>query len=342
MHELSRTHNPITRRAPDIGCLVHREESPFPRGSTRPYYLYGRQRRIKSRHRQKSAHFTTYCSTMAATVLISTPPRTGKRRSSPRPKAENSSTQNRCGCRCHIAQQAVQCDPLEYAKHGRGSRPQSICRDTHLAETQPKTAPCRNIQTQPRQAIQRKASRCGRSLSQPSGQGLGSLRRREESNTGSRSNSPHNAITSGYPRTSDSRLYAARHHNLIRGVKHARRQSHRRLHAATPPSRIHPVPAIDQCQNAVGFGLASHCRQLWHAQTCSRKVMAEAPSSVPFAFHSNIQFVAQHGRTLVSRDYRQTYSSRFVQERSRPHQRDYEISREPQPKSARFYLERIG
>lgn len=165
MNELSRTHSIITRRASNIGCLVQQEEFSFPPGSTRPHYLHGRRWRIESGHRQRTTHFTTYGLTVAAAILISSPLRPGERCAPPRTKAEDSSTQNRRGYHCHATQQALQCNPLEYAEYGRGSRSQSVCRYTHLKAAQLKAASCRNIQTQPRQTVQREASRCRRSLS---------------------------------------------------------------------------------------------------------------------------------------------------------------------------------
>ena len=315
MNELSRTHNIIARGTPNVGRLVQREEFSFSHGSTRSHCLHGCRWTIESRHRQRAAHLTAYGSTMAATVLITSPVGSAERCASPGSNTENPATQNRRGCCRHITQQACQRNPLEHAQHGRGSRIKSVHRDAHLATTQPQAAFDRDIQTQQRQTFFREAPRCGRSLSKPSRQSFDFMCRREKSNPGIGTHKTLNTVTPRHCGPSDTRLHTTRDDNFIRGFKHDRWQSHRRLHAATPTSRIHPVFAIDQCQNPSGSGPASYCRQLRNAQTCSREVMAKTPSQIPFTFYSNIQFVAQHGRTLVPGNHRQTYSPWRSEER---------------------------
>ena len=341
MNELSRTHNVITGGTPDVGRLVQREEFSFSRGSTRSYCSHGRRWAIESRHCQRVAHLTAYGSTMAAAIFIPSPVGSAERCAPPGSNTENPSTQNRRGCCRHITQQACQRNPLEHPQHGRGPRVKSIHRDAHLETAQPQTPFGRDIQTQQRQTFFRETPRCGRSLFKSSRQSSNLMCRREKSNPGTGTHQTLNAVTSRHCGPSDTRLYPPWDDNFIRGFKHDRWQSHRRLYAPPQASGIHPVPAIDQCQNSNGFGPASYCRQLRDSQTCSREGMAETPSQIPFAFYSNIQFMAQHGRTLVPRNHRQADSPRIVQKCSRADQRHYAISRESQPKSTRFYLERI-
>ena len=169
----------------------------------------------------------------------------------------------------------------------------------HLVET---------FKTQQRQTFFRETPRCGRSLFKSSRQSSNLMCRREKSNPGTGTHQTLNAVTSRHCGPSDTRLYPPWDDNFIRDFKHDRWQSHRRLYAPPQASGIHPVPAIDQCQNSNGFGPASYCRQLRDSQTCSREGMAETPSQIPFAFYSNIQFMAQHGRTLVPRNHRQADS----------------------------------
>src|SRR3989338_4521460 len=292
MNELSGTHNVNPRRTPDVGRLVQREEFSFPHGPTRPHYLHGSRRTLEPRHRQRTTHFTAYGSTMAATVFIPSPVGSAERCAPPGSNTKNSSMQDRRGCCRHVTQQACQCNPLEHAQHGRSPRIKSIHRNAHLETTQLKTAFDRDIQTKQRQTFFREATRCGRSLSQSSRQSSDLMCRREESNPSPGTHKNLNAGASRHCGPSDTRLYTPWDDNFIRGFKHDRWQSHRRLHAAAPASRIHPVLAIDQCQNPNGFGSASYCRQLWNAQTCSREGMAETPSKISFAFYSHIQFVA--------------------------------------------------
>jgi len=342
MNELSGTHNVIPQRASDFERLVQRKEFSFPHGSTRSHCLHGRRWPIESGHRQTATHLPAYGSIMATTVFITSPVGPAKRCAPPRSNTENPSTQNRRGCCRHATQQACQCNPLEHAQHGRGSRIKSIHRDAHLETTQPKTAFDRDIQTQQRQTFFREAPRCGRPLSKPSRQSTNLMCRREKSNPSIRTHKTLNTITPRHCGPTNTRLYTPWNDNFIRGFKHDRWQSHRRLHAPAPTSRIHSVFAIDQCQDSNGFGSTSYCRQLRNSQTCSREGMAETSSQIPFAFYSNIQFVAQHGRTLVPRNHRQANPSRLVQKCSRADQRHYAISRESQPKSTRLYLERIS
>ena len=327
MNELSRTNNFNHRGTQDIKRLDYRTKFSFSPGSTRQDYLHGCRWFFESRYCPKVASITANGSVMAPTIFILAPIRVGEGCSASRSQAKNSSTQSGCCHHGHTTQQAFKCDSLEHQYHGRISRTQPVHRDTSLAKTQLEAASCRNIQTQPRQTFQREASRCSRPLPQSSRQGFGSLCRREESNPSSRSNAANNPITSRYSSAPDSRLHASRHDNFIRGFEHARWQSYRRLHATAQTSGIYSILTIDQCPNAKRFGIASYCRQLWNTQTCARQNMVETSPQIPFAFYSNIQFMAQYGRTLVPRNHRQAYSPRLIQKRSRINQRHYAISR---------------
>ena len=288
MNELSRTHNVIIRRTPDVERLVQREKFSFPYGSTRSHCLHGCQWTLESRHRQRATHLTAYGSTMAATVFITSPVGSTERCAPPWSNTKNPSTQNRRGCCRHITWQACQCNPLEHAQHGRGPGIKSIHRDAYLETAQSETTFDRDIQTQQRQTFFRKTPRCGRSLSKSSRQSFDLMCRREKSNPGIRTHKTFNTDAPRYCGPSDTRLHTTWDDNFIRGFKHDRWQSHRRLHAATPTSRIYSIFAIDQCQDSNGFGPASYCRQLRNSQTCSREGMAETPSQIPFAFYSNI------------------------------------------------------
>ena len=216
----------------------------------------------------------------------------------------------------------------------------TVCPDMATAQSQ--ATSCRDIQTQSRQAVCRETSRYRWAISQSARQSTGLVCRRKESDPSSRPNATFITFTPRPSGASDTRLYTARNDNFIRCLEHARWKGHRRLHAQTPASRIYPVLTTRKCQNPAGFGFASYRRQLWCSQAPTGHKLAQASSSVPLALYSNIQFMAEYGGTLVPGNYRQTYSPWFIQKRSGSNQGNYAVSRQSQPKSTRFYLERIS
>ena len=342
MHENSGTHFIVLRRARYPRHMVDREKLSLPSGSAFPDYPNGGRGCPKPGYRQRASNFKADRPTLAAEILISSSPRFGKRCPPSRTQATHSPEKNQCHYRGHASNNTAQCNTLEHSQHGQISGRQQSDGVQDMATAQSQTASCRNIQAQSRQAIRRETSRCRWPLSQPAGQGVGPMRRRKEPDPSSRSDTTFTPLASRHSGASDARLHTTRNNNFVCRSKYARWQGYWRLYAPASASGIYPFLATHKRQDPAGFGPASHCRQLWHPQTPAGLEVAQSTPSISPSLYPNIQFVAQHGRTLVPGDYRQTYSTRFVQERSRPDRRDYEISRESQPKPACLYLERIG
>lgn len=342
MNETCRTHYIVLRRMLNNRLLVEWKEFPLQARPACTDYSHGGGRRSKSGYLQGIEDFSPDRSALASEILVSSSVRARKRCSTSWPQAAYSTTKDQCYYRGYPSNYTAKCDALEHAKHGQGSQGQQGDGVPYMATVQSQTTSGRNIQAQSRQTIRRETARCCWSLSQPAGQSTGLMCRREESDPGPRPNTTLVAITSRYSCTSNTRLYATRNNNVICGPQHAGRQNHRRLYASTSTSGIHPVFAAHQRQNSAGSGFAPYRRQLRHSQTSARSGLAQAASPVPFSLHTDIQFVAQYGRTLVPGNYRQTYPSWFVQKRSGPNQRHYAVLGKPQSEPARFHLERIG
>jgi len=341
MHEISRTHPFVSRRASNIGFLGSREKLSISPCPARSNHSYGRRRCLKSGYSQGASSVSSDCPALAPAFLVSTLTGGREGRSASRPKSAHYPAKNKRCYRGDFAHSAAECHSLEQPQHGQSHRLEPISDNAYLETIQSQTALSRDVQAQPRQALYQKIARYCRPVFKPSGQGPGSLCRREESDSSSRSNPAYVAFASGNTSSSNVRLHAARHNNVIRRFEYARRQSHRRLHAPASTSRIYPVLTAYQCQDPAGPGPAPYRRQLWYSQASTSFKMARAASSVPSSLHSDVQFMAQYGGALVQGDYRQAYSPRFIQKRSGPDRSHYTIPRESQPESARFYLERV-
>jgi hypothetical protein len=87
---------------------------------------------------------------------------------------------------------------------------------------------------------------------------------------------------------------------------------------------------------------ASHHRQLRNSQTSAGPSLAAAPSSLPSAFHPNLQLLVEPRRALVPRDHRQAPAPRNLRKRPRSDQGHHRLPRLPQPKSQGLRLERFS
>ncbi len=342
MNEISRTYHIIIKRRNDPELLGNWKKLSISHSSACPDYPHGGGWCSKPGYRQRTPYITSDSATLAPTVLISTPARSGKRCSTPWAQATYSATKDQRRYRGYAPYGAAECDTLEYAKHGQGFRCQQSYNMSNMATTQSQTPSGRNIQTQPGQAIRRKTSRYRRPVSQPAGQGACFMRRREEPDSSPRQDTTVIPVTSWYSRASNLRLHAARDNDVIRRFKYARRQGYRRLYASAPAPGIYPVLTAYQCQDPAGLRPALNSGQLRRPQTSAGPKMAQTESTVSSSLYTDIQFMAQYGGTLVPGNHRQTHSSRFIQKRSRVDQSHYAISGKSQPESTRFYLGRIG
>jgi len=342
MNEISQTNHIIFRRTRHYRFLVSGEKFSLPPCPTSAYYPDGGKRHFEQGYRQRAWDLPPDCATMASAFLIFTSARARKGRASSGTQVTHSTAKDQRGYRGHTSYDTAKCDTLEHAQHGQGFQYQQGDGMPDMATAQSQTAPGRDLQTQPRQTLRRKASGYRWAVPQPAGQGARSMRRREEPDSGPRPDTAHVSAAFRHSGAPNIRLHAAWDNNIIRRLEYARWQGHRRLHAQTSPSGIYPILTAHKCQNPTGFGPASYCRQLWHPQTSAGLKMAQASSPVPSSLHANVQLMAQHGGALVQGHHRQAYPPRFIQKRSGPNQRHYAVSRESQPESSRFYLERVS
>src|SRR3972149_5200678 len=148
----------------------------------------------------------------------------------------------------------------------------------------------------------------------PPRQVTGALCRREESNPSSRPDAAGFTDEEGPLRDHDARLQTKRHNNVICGPQHARRHDYRRLSAMPSASRIYPFPQENRRRDLGRSRPALNRGQLRNPQTSQREKLAQTTSTVPPALYPDFEFLVEHGRAVVPRDYRQTHPSWHVSE----------------------------
>jgi hypothetical protein len=265
-------------------------------------------------HRSQDEDFAADCTALATAFFGSSATGVGKGCSSSWSYSKNSNTKNSRCRRGDLAQEASPCDPLEYTQHGQSPRLERSNHSSDMETAQSQTSFDQNLQAQPRQTGCRKIARCGRSVSKSSGQVPGIVCRREEPNPSPRPHSAGPAHEERPLRHDDPRLQTQWHNHPLRCPQYARRQGDRRLYAAPSASRIYPFPQESRWRNPGRIGPASHHRQLRHPQASTGEILAPATSSVPFALYSDFKLLVEHGRTMVSRNHRQTDPSRLLPE----------------------------
>src|SRR5512132_3213290 len=100
-------------------------------------------------------------------------------------------------------------------------------------------------------------------------------------------------------RDHDARLQKTRHDDALRRARRTRGQGHRPLHAAPPPSGVHPVSERHRGHRAGRQGRARHPRQLRHAQTPEGQDVAGAPPALRLPLHADLLLLAQRRRGLL-------------------------------------------
>ena len=341
LRESCRNHNVVYRRTNHAGQLGHRTKFPLPACPACSDYPNGCRWPVESRYCSQTQDFSAHRPTVATTLLSASAFWPGKGCPSPWPYSTNLSAQDHCCYPGYFVHNSGQRNALEYAQHGQDSRSQRGHHSPNLEATQPETSFDRNLQTQPRQAIHREAPRCRGPLPQSSRQSLGSVRRREKSDSSPRSHSTSVTFKTRNPSTANPRLQTQRNHHSVRSPQHARRQSHWRLYASPPTSGIYSLPPTHQCSDTCRSGFTLDRRQLWHPQTSPRPILAETSPTISSAFHPHIQFLAQYGGTVVSRDHGQTDSPRFIQKCPLPGGSHKAVHRNTQSKSKSFHLDRF-
>jgi len=339
--ESSRNNPLVPRGTSGAGEMGRGTTLPTSIGSARPDHLQGSRGVAEQGYCTGPAYLASHGATLAATLPGASAAWARKGRAAAGAYSPGFSPQDPSRRSRHPAHHAAQRYSLERAKYGRGPRVEQRHHSPNLEAAQLETSLDRNLQAQPRQALHRETPRRGRALSESARQSPGTLRRREMSNPGPRPHSAALAAAAGNPGPANARLQTQWHDDLVRGVEYARWNSHWRLHAAAPPSGIYSLPATDRRQDTERSGVASYRRQLWNAQTPSRAILAETPSSLPLTFHSHFQLLAEHGGALVPRDYRQAHPSRLLQERPGFDRCYQPVHPNAQSKSQGFRVERI-
>ena len=318
-NEYSRTYHTYSRRKDCGNPLVARENISTAIGSTGKDYPVGISRSPQPGYSQTFKYFPSNRATVAGTFFGTQTNRFRERCSPSWTFSKDLTGKSYCYCQRHPAYNTSGCNPLEYPQYGQSTGSQQCHCPTHMERTQSKTSSGQNIQTQPRQTISGETLRYCRSLSKPTGESDCLLCRRKKPDSGTRTHSTITSPAARYSRKTNSRLCPARDHNVIRSPKHARWNCNRRLHAPAQTSGIYQVPANYQYKNSARFRSPSDRRQLWSTQTPTSSAVAKTPSPFSPAFHSYIQFLVEHGRTLVSRDNIKKNSSWLLQECKRTH-----------------------
>jgi transposase len=114
------------------------------------------------------------------------------------------------------------------------------------------------------------------------------------------------------------------------GSQHARRHSHRPMHAPPPASRVPPLSQDHRRTDSAQSRPASHRRQLCHPQDPCGKALAQAAFALSLALYAHFGLVAQHGRAVLCRDHQKTHSPRRLQERRRIEASHHGLSQSPQ------------
>src|SRR3954469_1794489 len=94
------------------------------------------------------------------------------------------------------------------------------------------------------------------------------------------------------------------HHDIVCGPQCAERHGDRPLHAAPPPSGVHPLSQCHRGRRAKGQGDPRHRRQLRHPQAPEGQGVAGSPSAVELSLHAHIGIVAERRRL-----FRQTHQT---------------------------------
>jgi len=301
-----RTHCLVSRRTLDLGAVGTWEKLPCALGSTCPDHPNGRRGDFEPGYRPQTENLSSHGPAVAAAFFGSAIARVGKGCSPAWAYSEDFGAQGACGGRGDYSHDPSQRNALEYKEHGRSSRVERSYDPSDMEAAQSQASLGQNLQAQPRQAFRREAHRRCRSVSESSGQVPGILGRREEPDPGSRPNSAWSSAQKGPLRHDDTRLQAPRHNHLVRGSQYARRQSDRRLHAASSASRVHSIPQQDRRRDPLRYQPASDRGQLWNSQASACEILAPTASTVPSTLYPDFKFLAELGRTVVSRDHRQT------------------------------------
>lgn len=313
MNEHIRTNRSYSARRNNYKSLVAWEKFFSAACSTSTNYPIGSQRSFQPSYSQAIEDIPSHGSIMAGALSVFPLIRFREGRTSPRPVAKDISKENRYNCEYNIAYYASKCDPLEYTQYGTNKWGQSIQCYPYMETTQFKTSSHQNVQTQPRQAVCREASRHCWALSESAGQSNCFLRGRKKPDSGARTDTAVIASAAWYSRKTNPRLHASWHNNVICGIEHARRYRNWGLHAAPQAPGIHQIFTDYRCKSSCRLGSTPDRRQLWNTQTCRSPVMAQTASAISSAFYSHIQFMVEHGRTLVLRYNVKKNSSRFIQ-----------------------------
>ena len=340
LNEHIRTYYFRSSRTGNHPTLGSRKKLPPAIGTTRSNHKDGSRWNLQPRHSLPPGDFPSYGSTLATAFFVPPLRWVGKGCAPSRSYPQNFESENQSGGRSHFTDHASPGDALEYANHGKGSGLKRSDDTSDMEATQPEVTPGKNLQIQPRQVLCRKVVRHRWIVSESPGQIAGSLRGRKESNPGSGQDPAGSAAKERSLRNDNSRLQTQRHDHLVCGLKYAGRQSYRRLHAASSTPGVYPFPQANRQRNPVRTGSSFDYRQLRYPQTSTSEVLAQTASPVPSTLYTNFQFLVKSGRTLVSRDHRQTDTTRFFSKRLSLNQSYPRLPGKSQPKFKDFRLER--
>ena len=316
-HEKRSAHYIILQRTIQVGRVGTWEKFPLATCATRTDCPNGCGSSSESNNCSGIGYIEADRAALAAAFPGFSTGRAGKGCAPSWPYSQDSDGKDPSSRRSYSPYHSPQCNPLEHAQHGRGSRVKRSHDTPYMEATQSETPFDQNLQGQPRQTFRRKTVRRCWALSQSSGQVPGAVCRREESDSSSRPNAAGFTDEEGPLWDYDSRLQTQRHNDIICGPQHARWYDYRRLSATPSASRIYPLPQENRRRDPGRSQPALDRGQLRNSQASQSDSLAQTTFTVPFAFHPDFKFLVEHGRAVVSRDHRQTHPPWHVSECAR-------------------------
>ena len=172
---------------------------------------------------------------------------------------------------CDAAHDPAGRHALERAVDGPDPAGESGDGASDLAGGQPAAASHEDLQVEPGPALRPQAAGRGRPLHESPGEGVGPERRREESDSGARSDPADPAVAAGAAGPADPRLHAARDDDAVRRPQCPGGPRDRSVPASPHARRVPRLLGQDRSADVPPARHPSHPGQLRHAQASDRE-----------------------------------------------------------------------
>ena len=218
---------------------------------------------------------------------------------------------------CDSSDQAEGNDAVELPTYGGESAGEQVHRQQHLAQSQSQAASGQELQAIARSQIYGEAHGCSRSVFESSAASHGTVRGREEPDSGIGPHATKLAFEKGALRYHDARLQAQWYDHAVCCLGGSAGQSHRPMLRAASPSGVSQVPASSGPRVSRRSTLTLGDGQLWHSQTSQSSNLDQTASSLYPSLCSYQFQLAQSGGALVWRADIQESEAGLVLQRER-------------------------